>query len=166
MGERLITSESEPMFGGVYKLCAVERNGEIIPKIKVSENVTKITTPHFKKVYRIFSNETGKAAADLITLHDEAIDTDEPLEIFDPDFVWKRKVLTNFNVRELLVKTFDKGKLVYEVPNVEEIRSYCLTEISNLWDEVLRFENPHKYYVDLSQKLWQIKNDLIKAISK
>lgn len=161
VGERLITSESEPVFGGVYKLCAIERNGEIIPKIKVSENVTKITTPHFKKVHRIFSKESGKALADLITLHDECIDNSRPLEIFHPEHIWKRKTLANFYSKELLLPIFKSGKLVYKLPDIEKIRSYCQDEISRLWDEVLRFENPHSYYVDLSQKLWDIKHELI-----
>lgn len=162
VGERLITSESEPVFGGVYKLCAVERDGVILPKIKVSENVTKITTPHFKKVYRLFSNETGKALADLIALHDERIDNSRPLEIFHPEHIWKRKTLTDFHASELLVPIFEGGRRVYSLPTVEQIRAYCLSEIGKLWEEVLRFENPHTYYVDLSQRLWDIKHELIK----
>lgn len=167
VGERLITSASEPVFGGVYKLCAVEKDGFILPKIKVSENVSKITTPHFKKVYRLYSRESDKAIADLVTLHTEKVDDTKPLEIFDPEHIWKRKLLTDFCAHELLRPVFKKGKLVYDLPSISEIRSYCLSEIDRLWEEVLRFENPHRYYVDLSQPLWDIKHELItKAASR
>jgi len=161
VGERLITSKSAPVFGGVYKLAAVEINGEIIPKIKISENTAKVTTPHFKKLYRFYDNETGKAEADLLCVHDETIDDSAPLTIFDPDFTWKRKTLTNFTSREVLVPIFKGGKLVYNQPPLTEIRDHCAREIATLWDEVVRFENPHNYYVDLSQKLWDIKRDLL-----
>ena len=164
VGERLITAKSDPVFGGVYKLVAVEdENGVITPKIKFSENVQKITTPHFKKVYRLFENETGKAAADYIAVHDESLDGVESLELFDPQYTWKRKTLTDFTARELLVPIFKDGELVYDEPSVEEIRNYCSAEVDRLWDEVKRFENPHNYYVDLSLKLWNIKNDLLEA---
>ena len=163
VGERLITSKSEPVFGGVYKLSAVERpDGSILPKIKISENPAKITNPHFKKVYRLFENYTGKAIADLICVHDEVIDPSQPLELFDPEATWKRKTITNFTVRELLVPIFQSGKLVYEKPSIEEMRTWCAGQIDTLWDEVKRFENPHNYYVDLSQKLWDIKQQLLK----
>ena len=163
VGERLITSKSEPVFGGVYKLSAVERpDGSILPKIKISENPAKITNPHFKKVYRLFENYTGKAIADLICVHDEVIDPSQPLELFDPEATWKRKTITNFTVRELLVPIFQRGKLVYEKPSIEEMRTWCAGQIDTLWDEVKRFENPHNYYVDLSQKLWDIKQQLLK----
>ena len=163
VGERLITSKSEPVFGGVYKLAAVEKeDGSILPKIKISENAAKITTPHFKKVYRLFDNETGKAEADLLTLHDEVIDETQPLEIFDPIETWKRKTLTNFTAKPLLEPIFLKGELVYKQPTIEESRAYCATQVDTLWDEVKRFENPHNYYVDLSQKLWDIKQDLLR----
>ena len=163
VGERLITSKSEPVFGGVYKLSAVERpDGSILPKIKISENPAKITNPHFKKVYRLFENDTGKAIADLICVHDEVIDPSQPLELFDPEATWKRKTITNFTVRELLVPIFQSGKLVYEKPSIEEMRTWCAGQIDTLWDEVKRFENPHNYYVDLSQKLWDIKQQLLK----
>ena len=161
VGERLITSKSDPVFGGVYKLAAVEENGEIVPRIKVSENVSKITNPHFKKLYRIYDKETGKAEADLICVYDETIDETRPLEIFDPDFVWKRKMLSSYTVRELLVPVFKNGKRVYDSPPIDEIKSYCSHQIELLWDEVKRFENPHNYYVDLSQKLWDIKQELL-----
>ena len=163
VGERLITSKSEPVFGGVYKLSAVEdKEGTIIPKIKVSENPSKITNPHFKKVYRIFENETGKAMADLICVHDEVIDPSQPLELFDPEATWKRKTVTDFTAVELLVPIFRGGKLVYQSPSITEMRAYCAAQIDLQWDEVKRFENPHNYYVDLSQKLWDIKHELLK----
>ncbi len=162
VGERLITSRSEPVFGGVYKLVAVDgKDGEIIPKIKISENPAKITTPHFKKPYRLFEKETGKAIADVICLYDETIDDTKPLEIFDPNYTWKRKVVEDYTAKELMVKIFDKGELVYNSPDIEEIRAYCKEQIDTLWDEVTRFENPHNYYVDLSQRLWDIKNELL-----
>lgn len=162
VGERLITSKSEPVFGGVYKLCAVENDeGEIIPKIKISENVAKITNPHFKKVYRLY-NESGKAEADYICLHDEMVDDTQPLEIFDPISTWKTKRLENFKARELLVPIFKNGKLCYNLPKIDDIRDYCAKELDSLWDEVKRFENPHNYYVDLSQKLWDVKHSLLK----
>mgnify|MGYP000330864165 FL=1 len=162
VGERLITASSEPVFGGVYKLAAVEENGVITPKIKISENVSKITNPHFKKLYRLYSKQTGKAIADQLCVHDETIDETKPLTIFDPDFTWKKKRLTDFTARELQVQIFRGGELVYEKPSLEEIRAYCAQQLDTLWDEVLRFENPHNYYVDLSQKLWDIKYDLLK----
>ena len=165
VGERLITSRSEPVFGGVYKLVAVEKNGEIVPKIKVSENVAKITNPDFKKVYRLFSRENGKALADVITCRDEVIDDSADYEIFDPEYTWKRKDVYDFYAKELLVKIFDKGQCVYESPDVHEIKKYCEEQVGHLWDEVLRFENPHNYYVDLSQKLWDKKQNLLKKYS-
>ena len=164
VGERLITAKSDPVFGGVYKLTAVEReDGTIIPKIKLSENVGKITTPHFKKIYRLRGRDTGKAEADLLCVWDETIDDSQPLEIFDPDFTWKRKVLENFTATELLVPIFKNGELVYDLPPLDEIRKHCAQEIEGMWDEVRRFSNPHNYYVDLSQKLWDIKQKMLKA---
>ncbi len=164
VGERLITSRSEPVFGGVYKLAAVEDEaGNIIPKIKISENPAKITTPHFKKVYRIFSKSTGKAEADLICLHDEEFDFTKPLELFDPNATWKRKIYSGFEARELLAPIFQGGELVYQVPSLQESRDYCQRQVDALWDEVKRFENPHNYYVDLSQKLWDIKQKLLNS---
>ena len=161
VGERLITAKSNPVFGGVYKLVAVERDGEIIPKIKISENPEKITNPHFKKVYRIFDNETGTAVADQLCVFDETIDESEPLELFDPVQVWKTKIVTNFTAKELLVPIFKDGECVYESPSIHEIKDYCKRQIMTLWDEVKRFENPHRYYVDLSRKLWDIKHGLL-----
>ncbi len=166
VGERLITSKSDPVFGGVYKISAIEdKNGNIIPKIKVSENTAKITTPHYKKLYRLFENETGKAIADLICVYNEVIDESKPLEIFDPQFTWKRKTLTNFKAVELQKQVFKAGKCVYPRYTTSEIRDYCKDQIGLQWDEVKRFENPHNYYVDLSEKLWNIKQNLLKEIN-
>ena len=164
VGERLITARSEPVFGGVYKLSATEEGGKITPKIKVSENAVKITTPDFKRVYRFYSKDTGKAEADLLTVHDEVIDKGQPYELFDPQNTWKRKTIENYELRELLVPIFKNGECVYDLPSTEEIRSYCKRELESMWDEVLRFENPHNYYVDLSEKLWQEKESLLKSI--
>ena len=164
VGERLITARSEPVFGCVYKLAAVEDEaGNIIPKIKVSENVGKITNPHFKKVYRFYGNDTGKAIADYICLHDEVVDDSRDLEIFDPQATWKRKNIYNFTAKELLVPIFQNGELVYNMPSLPEIQKYCAEQVDTLWDEVQRFDNPHTYYVDLSQKLWDIKYALLKS---
>ena len=166
VGERLITARSEPVFGGVYKLVAVENEqGEVIPKIKISENVGKITNPHFKKLYRFFGNDTGKAIADYLCVYDETVDDSGEMEIFDPDATWKTKTVYNFTAKELQVPIFVGGKLVYELPTLEEIRTYCLEQVDTLWDEVKRFDNPHNYYVDLSQKLWDIKYNLLKKNS-
>ncbi|MEG0830299.1 MAG: nicotinate phosphoribosyltransferase [Anaerovoracaceae bacterium] len=161
VGERLITSKSEPVFGGVYKLSALEKDGVMVPKIKISENVEKITNPGFKSVYRFFDKETDKAIADVITLDEEAIPKEGTYEIFDPTAVWKKKTLKNFYVKNLRIQLFDKGKRVYDSPDIEEIKSYCKRQVATLWDEMLRFENPQIYYVDLSPKLWKLKNDLI-----
>lgn len=162
VGERLITSKSSAVFDGVYKLVAVENDdGSITPKIKISENVTKITNPCFKKVYRLYDNSRFVAVADLICTHDEIIDQSEPLEIFDPDYTWKRQTIENFTARELLIPIFKNGECVYESPSLKEIREHCAREVSTMWESVTRFENPHTYYVDLSQKLWDIKHRLL-----
>ena len=161
IGERLITAKSDPVFGGVYKLVAIEKEGELEAKIKVSENVEKITTPGFKKVYRLYDEETGKAEADYIALRDEEIDDSEPLVIFDPLFTWKMKKMKNYKAREMQVKIFEKGELVYEEPSLDEIAAYRKEEVESLWDEVKRYDTPHNYYVDLSQKLWNLKQKLI-----
>ena len=154
------------MFGGVYKLVGVEEEGKIVPKIKISENPAKITTPDFKQVYRLYDNETGKAIADVMTLHDEEIDDSKGYEIFDPVHTWKRKTVTNFTARKLLVKIFENGEKVAKLPTLSEIRQYCKEQVETIWDEVKRFENPHTYYVDLSLKLWQVKNGLLERYSK
>lgn len=162
VGERLITSKSEPVFGGVYKLAAVENNdGTLVPKIKISENVVKITTPGFKQVYRLYSRENSAAIADVITLHDEVIDDSKPYEIFDPEHTWKRKTIYDFYARPLLKPIFEGGRCVYDTPDIEVLREYCKMEIDGLWEEVKRFENPHTYYVDMSQKLWDLKYGLL-----
>ena len=167
VGERLITARSEPVFGGVYKLAAIEdADGNIIPKIKISENVGKITNPHFKKVYRFYSKDSGMAEADYICLHDEVVDDTQPLEICDPDATWKKKVLTDFTARELQVPIFRGGQLVYQKPALDDIRAYCADQLTTLWPEVLRFDYPHNYYVDLSEKLLKIKLDLLNAGGK
>ncbi len=164
VGERLITAKSEPVFGGVYKLAGVEdKEGNIIPKIKISENVNKITNPHFKKTYRLFGNDTGKAIADYICLHDETVDDSKELTIFDPEATWKRKTVVNFTAKELQKPIFLKGELVYTKPSLSEIKKYCAEQTDTLWDEVKRFDNPHNYYVDLSEKLWQIRNELLQS---
>ena len=162
VGERLITSSSAPVFGGVYKLVAVEKlNGEIEPKIKVSENTAKITNPHFKKVYRYYDNESGKALADELCAWDETVDDTKPHTIFDPNATWKTKTLINFTAKELLVPVFKNGECVYDCPSIQEIQAYCAGQLDCLWDEVKRFENPHNYYVDLSEQLYQIKSILL-----
>ncbi|NLM76035.1 MAG: nicotinate phosphoribosyltransferase [Clostridiaceae bacterium] len=162
VGERLITSKSEPVFGGVYKLVAVEEDGRIIPKIKISDNVGKITNPGFKELWRLYDKESGKAIADLITLHDEVIDESKPYELFHPEFTWKRKTVTNFTAKKLKIKIFEKGKCIYKTPNIDRIRNYCKEQIDTLWDEVKRLENPHEYYVDLSLPLWELKRDMLR----
>lgn len=166
VGERLITSKSEPVFGGVYKLAAIERNGKIIPKIKVSENVTKITNPGFKEVWRLYDNITGKAIADVLTLRGEEIDESKPYEIFDPEHTYKKKLLTNFTAKKLMVQLFSAGECVYKSPTVAQIKAYCAEQLDTLWEELKRFEYPHKYYVDLSRELWEIKNTLLENAHK
>ncbi len=166
VGERLITSKSSPVMGGVYKLVAIEKdNGEIVPKIKISENVAKITTPCFKQVYRLFDRTTNNAIADVVTLHGEEIDTQKPFELFDPVYTWKRKRVDNFYVRPLLEQIFKNGECVYKSPSTREIKEYCKAQLNTLWEELMRFENPHKYYVDLSENLWKIKNDLLRSVN-
>ena len=163
VGERLITSKSDPVFGGVYKLCAVENEkGEVIPKIKISENVGKITNPGFKRVYRLFDKETGMAEADYITLYDEVVDDTKPLEICDPEARWKTKVMHGFNAVELQVPVFKNGELVYKLPTLEEIKRTCAYGVSTLWPEVKRFDFPHQYYVDLSARLMALKDEMLK----
>ena len=162
VGERLITSKSAPVFGGVYKLCAVEDgDGNIIPKIKVSENVGKITNPGFKKFYRFYNRETGMAEADYICMHDETVDDSQPLEICDPQARWKRKTMENFRAYEMMVPIFQNGELVYKLPTLKEIKTYCASQVSTLWPEVKRFDYPHQYYVDLSPKLMALKDKML-----
>ena len=164
VGERLITAKSSPVFGGVYKLVAVEGDdGEIIPKIKVSENTEKIINPHFKRVFRLFSNESGESIADVLTVYDEEVESDKPFQLFDPRATWRRKTVTNFTAKEMLVPIFKNGQLVYKLPSLEQVRAYCQEQVSLLWDEVKRFDNPHLYYVDLSDQLLRIKQNLLMA---
>ena len=167
VGERLITARSEPVFGGVYKLVAVEgQDGVIHPKIKISENVAKITNPHYKKLYRFYGKDHGKALADYMAVYDETIDDSQDMEIFDPEATWKRKKIYNFTAKELQVPIFQNGKLVYDLPTLEEIRTYCAQQVDTLWEEVKRFDNPQTYYVDLSQKLWDVKYGLLEENAK
>lgn len=166
VGERLITASSEAVFGGVYKLSAVEKGGEIIPKIKISENAAKITIPGVKIPWRLYDRQTGKAIADVITMGHEKIDSSEPYEIFDPDHTWKRKVVNDFVAKKLQVKIFENGKQVYDCPTVKEIADYRRNQVESMWDEVTRFENPHKYYVDLSEELWELRHSLLNRHNK
>lgn len=161
VGERLITSASNPVMGGVYKLSAIEKNGEIIPKIKISENVQKITTPCPKLLWRLFDSETGKAIADVLSLEDEDLSKMSSYDLFDPDYTWKRKTVENFVARKLLVPIFENGELIYSFPDTKAVRNYCSEQIDTLWEEVVRFEYPHNYYVDLTQRLWDRKQNLI-----
>ena len=163
VGEKLITAKSEPVFGGVYKLAAIEdKAGNILPRIKISDNPVKITNPHYKRVYRLYEKETGKAMADYIALHHEVIKETEPLYLFDPIATWKSKTVQDFRLRELQVPIFRGGELVYDLPSLEQIRAYCQQEMDTLWDEVKRFEHPHNYYVDLSPALFAIKEELLR----
>jgi nicotinate phosphoribosyltransferase len=161
VGERLITSKSDPVFGGVYKLVAVEEDGKIVPRIKISENEEKITNPGYKMPWRLFHRKTGKALADVITLADETIDDSIPYTIFDPLYTWKKKIITDYYAHKLQVPVFLSGECVYKLPELTEIREYCRKQVDSIWDETKRFVNPQKYYVDLSKKLWLIKQDHI-----
>lgn len=164
VGTNLITSKNCPAFGGVYKLAAVENEkGEFIPKIKVSENIEKVTNPGDKTVFRLYDKETGKIKADLIALADEHYDSQQPLMIFDPISTWKKTWLDggSYTVRELLVPVFKDGQCVYTSPAVMDIRDYCSSELTTLWDESRRLVNPQEVYVDLSQPLWDLKNTLL-----
>lgn len=166
VGEKLLTSASSPVLDGVYKLCETEKDGVKTPAIMVSNNVHKITTPCSKRVWRLFDMESGKAIADVLTLDNESIGDEKTYSLFDPDFTWKRKTVDNFVAREMLVEIFKDGECVYNAPSLEEVRAYCNEQVSALWEEVTRFENPHKYYVDFSGKLWGIKQALIEKITR
>ena len=166
VGERLITSKTEPVFGGVYKIVAVEKNGQMIPKIKISNNIEKITNPGAKQVFRLYDRDTNKAIANVISLAHETIDDTKPYTIFDPEHTWKRKEITNFMARALLTPIFLNGECVYESPSLEDIVTYSKEQIETLWEEVLRFEKPHRYYVDLSEELWTLKTELLEKHSK
>ncbi len=162
VGENLITSKSAPVFGGVYKLAAIsDHTGELQPRIKISETIEKITTPGFKSLYRFFNRETGKAIADYVTLHGETVDDSGSLVIFDPNNTWKKSKISNFEAKPLLTQIFARGKQVYQLPTLQEICDYCQQQLDTLWDEVKRFEYPHKYYVDLSPALWEVRHNLL-----
>ena len=163
VGERLITAATDPVFGGVYKMSGIEKDGKIVSKMKISENVGKITNPGYKKVYRLYDKSSGRMVADVITLACEDAPSGDDYMIFDPSFTWKKKKLSNFIAKELQVKIFEKGKLVYDCPDIETIRKYCLDQIGTLWEETLRFENPQTYYIDLSQELWNLRTEIIKS---
>lgn len=165
VGERLITARSEPVFGCVYKLAAIEERGQIVPKIKISENVGKITNPGFKRIYRFYDRDTGMAEADYICLHDENVDDSQPIVICDPEARWKNKFMSNYSARELLVPIFKNGELVYDLPSLAEIKTYCAAQLETLWPEVRRFDNPHNYYVDLSEQLMELKDDMLNSAS-
>lgn len=160
VGENLITAKSDSVFGGVYKLVAMEKDGKIIPKIKISENIEKITNPSFKKTYRFYSKTTNYAIADVITLADEKM-PEEGYQIFDPQAPWKKKTLKNCYVKPLAEKIFENGKLIYKSPELTEIAKYEKAQLATIWEEVKRLENPQKYYVDLSKKLWDLKNEML-----
>lgn len=166
VGERLITSKSEPVLGGVYKLVSVNKDGRDIPKIKFSENAGKVTTPGVKEVYRLFSNTTGKMVADLIALREETFDFTAPITLFDPAFTWKRKTFEGYTAKRLLTPIYQKGRRVYQPPSIRQIRDFCRQETEKVWEEVLRFENPQPYYVDLSPKLWEVKQELLRRGGK
>lgn len=164
VGENLITSKSDPVFGGVYKLVAVEdENGVLQPRIKLSETAEKITTPNKKMVYRLYKKDDHEAVADYIAMSDETVPTEGPITLFDPVNTWKSKTFTDVDIRPMLVEVFRDGECVYELPGIEEIKAYCQDQIDHLWEEVKRFENPHRYYVDLSEKLWSSKHELLKS---
>ena len=164
VGTALITSRDCPALGGVYKLSAEEQDGRMIPKIKISENPSKVTNPGYKKVVRIYNGDE-KAVADLIMLEEETIDPAKPLTIFDPVDTWKRMTLRHFTCKELLMPIFLSGRRVYDLPGLLEIQSYAKQELDTLWEEYKRLKNPHVYKVDLSAKLYQLKQDLLKSYS-
>lgn len=166
VGERLVTASSQPVFGGVYKLSALEKDGQMIPKIKVSENVEKITNPGFKSLYRLYDKDDNRMLADVITLDSEVIPEEDGYEIFDPSAVWKRKKVDNFYAKNMRIQIFEKGKCVYDSPSIDEIKAYCKKELESIWDEMKRFENPQTYYVDLSYDLWKLKNDMLSVAKK
>lgn len=161
IGENLITSKSDPVFGGVYKLAAVKRGGSYISKIKISETMEKITTPCLKKLWRIFDDVSGKAMADYITVYDEVPDTENGITLFDPVETWKRRTYTGCHARLMSIPVFEGGRRVYQSPDVHQIRAHCAHQLDTLWEEVKRFEYPHRYYVDLSQKLWEERQRLL-----
>jgi len=162
VGERLITSSSSPILDGVYKMSAMSKNGVLKPVIKISASPTKTTNPGIKKVYRLYSNDSNKAEVDLITCFDETIDFTKPITLFDPNFSYKKKTFENYHVKELLEPIFVNGKLVYDLPKIDEIKDFALKQVDSLWPEVKRYTFPHEYYVDLSDKLYELKKQMIK----
>ena len=169
VGTNLITSKDCPSFGGVYKLAAIMEDGEnFTPKIKLSDNSEKITNPGNKKIYRIYEKENNKIKADLICLENETFTENEDMHLFDPHEPWKKTVLKagTFTLKEMLVKVFDKGQCVYHSDSVMKLRDFAISEMETLWEETKRFENPHQVYVDLSQKLYDIKISLLEKMSK
>jgi len=165
VGTNLITSKDSPSLGGVYKLAAEGEKGAFNPRLKVSENISKITNPGIKKIVR-FYDQAGKAMADVIALEDEVFVEGKPLTIFDPIQTWKRKTLTNFRTRELLIPVFREGKRVCELPKLKDIQTYARKELDSFWDEVKRLTNPHSYIVDLSANLFELKQQLLLTIHK
>ncbi|MBQ2984882.1 MAG: nicotinate phosphoribosyltransferase, partial [Clostridia bacterium] len=162
VGTKMITSYDWPALGGVYKLAATIRDGVMTPKIKLSDNIVKLTNPGYKKVFRIYGNQNDMALADLIALDHETIDDTKPLKLYHPIQTYKTKVLKDFHVRELLIPVFVKGELVYESPDVHEIREYNRRELASFWDEYKRILNPHTYKVDISDELYNLKQKLIR----
>ena len=166
IGTKLITSEDMPSLGGVYKLAAVEENGKIVPKIKVSDNTEKITNPGFKTFYRIYDKTTGKAEADLIALRGEKINFSEPLTLYHPIERWKKITFENYTARELPVQIIRNGKLVYDMPDLKDIRKYAAEEMDSFWDEYKRLDQPHVYKVDLSDELYALKSDMLDRVRR
>lgn len=166
IGTKLITSEDMPSLGGVYKLAAVEENGKIVPKIKVSDNTEKITNPGFKTFYRIYDKTTGKAEADLIALRGEKINFSEPLTLYHPIERWKKITFENYTARELPVQIIRNGKLVYDMPNLKDIGKYAAEEMDSFWDEYKRLDQPHVYKVDLSDELYALKSDMLDRVRR
>ncbi len=166
IGENIITAKSDPVFGGVYKLVALKQGQTFKPKIKLSETIEKMTVPHLKKVYRVYDGNTGFAEADLLCVHDEQIDYKAPLTLFDPIETWKKRTFTNYTIKPLQQKIYHRGTLCYDLPDIKDIRRHCEHSIAHLWDEVLRFEHPHKYYVDLSQRLWDERHAMLTALNE
>ena len=165
VGERLITAKSDPVFGGVFKLSALMENGVLVPKIKLSDNVSKMTTPGFKQIQRMYDKE-NKAIADVVTFFDEVIDESKPFVLFDPIFPWKYKEIEGFKVKKIQEPIFLDGKQVYKCPSLKDVRNYCELEMKTLWEEMLRLDFPHQYYVDLSKTLWEKKQELIKKYAR
>ena len=161
VGTRMITSMDNPALGGVYKLSAEEVDGKFVPRIKISENPAKITNPGVKQLYRFYDRRSGKALADLLALDEEDFSSGEPLEIFDPENTWKRMTLCDYRMRQLLVPVFENGELVYDSPALSEIAAYAKQEMETFWDEYKRLNRPHRYKVDLSQKLYDLKLQLL-----